>query len=304
MQQDFYFDYCIVGLGNIGILISYFLRERKYAVISRRSKGTHMKVVLKRGGEKIWSENVNTFPPDSKIKCDILILSLKAYDIPWALSYLKDKGKRVAIFSNGLGLLEMASTSFGINNSVATSITYGLTSCGENCSEIRGDGEIRIGGMGSSEALKMAEQIAEEIRRGGGKAHAEMNILPHLWLKGIVNSAINPVTAILRKPNGFVVENEYAQEIVEKVAEEGKEIAEKLGISLERDPLEAIIDVASRTKSNYSSMLQDILNGRRTEIDFINGYIVREGIRLGIKVDINLSLYLLVKALENRMGSG
>lgn len=296
-MNDVQYKYCIAGLGNIGILLSYFLRNESLAILSRRGKNKYEKLILRKRGEVIWSEKLFVYDITANVKCEMFLIAMKAYDVPMAITLLANKGESVAIFSNGLGLIEKAVSFFGIDFSLASSVTYGLTSCGEYCTELKGTGEMIIGGL-KDVAYERAKMLSEDISRGGGEARAVEEIEPYIWLKGIVNSAINPITAILRKPNGILLENDSARELASIVASEGKSVAERKGIVLMEDPFNAIIKVAEKTKENMSSMLQDIINKRKTEIEFINGYIVAEGKRLGIEAKANLSLYYIIKAIE------
>ncbi|MGC9090534.1 MAG: ketopantoate reductase family protein [Fervidicoccaceae archaeon] len=291
--------YCILGLGNIGVLVSYFLRHKSPIAISRRGKGRKEKIVLRGEGGEIWSGEMLVYDIGAPVRCDFALLALKAYDIPWGISLLSGRAENVLILSNGLGLIEEASKALGRGRALASSITYGLTSCGDFCAELRGIGEIIIGGPGEEMTYEKALEISGDIERGGGIARAVERIEPYIWLKGIVNSAINPITAILNKPNGVLLENRNAMEIARMVALEGKSVAERKGVELFEEPFEAIIRVAERTRDNLSSMLQDVMNRRRTEIDFINGYIASEGMRLGIDARVNSTLYHLIKAVES-----
>ncbi len=98
----------------------------------------------------------------------------------------------------------------------------------------------------------------------------------------IVNAAINPITAILRARNGVILEDPNARALAEAVVREGVDVVNRLGIRLPSDPLAETLRVAEATRDNQSSMLQDVLNRRRTEVDYINGAIVTRGGRGGL----------------------
>jgi|UniRef100_A0A7J3SLE7 2-dehydropantoate 2-reductase len=296
------FDYCIAGLGNVGILFAYFLRKKKVVAISRRAKGDRERVTLKHSGAILWSDEILTRRPEDFVKCKKVLITLKAYDVPWALSFLKDKGEIFIVMSNGLGLFEEAVRLHGKDRALGGTVTYGLTSCGEYCSELRGIGQVRIGGSASSEAQKNSKEMTEDLISGGCSANAVEDIIPHIWLKGIINSAINPITTLLKKPNKILLENPHAVELAELVVKEGKEVANKKGIDLASDPFKEAIEVAKKTGENFSSMLQDIMARRKTEIDYINGYLASEGMKLNVNAKANLSLYLMIKAMERDLG--
>jgi 2-dehydropantoate 2-reductase len=119
-----------------------------------------------------------------------------------------------------------------------------------------------------------------------------------LWSKLVVNAAINPLTALLRIPNGELLARPAARTLMAAVATEAAAVAACFGQSLTyRDPVAAAEAVAHRTASNTSSMLQDVLRGAPTEIDAICGAIVAAGEECGVPVPVNRTLWLLVRAL-------
>ncbi|GAB6943294.1 ketopantoate reductase family protein [Vulcanisaeta sp. JCM 14467] len=85
---------------------------------------------------------------------------------------------------------------------------------------------------------------------------------------------------------------------------EGVGVVDRLGIRLPSDPFGEVLRVAEATRDNYSSMLQDILNRRKTEVDYINGAIVLRGREVGVDAPVNYTLWLLVRALEDALISG
>jgi 2-dehydropantoate 2-reductase len=120
-----------------------------------------------------------------------------------------------------------------------------------------------------------------------------------LWGKLVINAAINPLTAVLRVTNGELLTRPTAREVMVKTTQEAALIATRQAISLPYDdPVWAVEEVARSTAANHSSMLQDVLRGGETEIDAINGSIVRIGEQLGVQTPINRILWCLVKSLS------
>jgi len=117
----------------------------------------------------------------------------------------------------------------------------------------------------------------------------------------VVNAAINPVTAILRAPNGVVAEVPWARALAERLALEAAEVAKGAGYPVD-DPVGTVLAVARATARNISSMAQDLAKCRPTEVDFINGAVVKYGERLGVEAPYNRAVYLIVKALEASCG--
>ncbi|MDD1753923.1 MAG: hypothetical protein LUQ38_12650, partial [Methanotrichaceae archaeon] len=111
-------------------------------------------------------------------------------------------------------------------------------------------------------------------------------------------AVINPITAITREKNGIVlsIEHEY---VVEKIIEECLSVAKEEGYFFSKiSVLESVLSVVSKTFMNTSSMLQDVLNGKQTEIASINGYVIKLADKHAIPVPINNTLFALVKVME------
>jgi 2-dehydropantoate 2-reductase len=121
-----------------------------------------------------------------------------------------------------------------------------------------------------------------------------------LWGKLVINAAINPLTALLRVPNGELLARSSARELMQEAATEAALVAAAKGIRLPYDdPEDAVEAVAKDTASNISSMLQDILRGTPTEIDAINGAVIREGEKVGLLAPVNRILWRLVRGLDH-----
>ncbi len=116
------------------------------------------------------------------------------------------------------------------------------------------------------------------------------------WNKLFINSVINPLAALTRQKNGIIL-SEVLGGTVERVVREGVAVAQELGMDFDPDAvLELVLSVAEKTGENSCSMLQDVLKNKTTEIDSINGYIVRQAEEHSIAVPVNEALYGLIKA--------
>ncbi|MCW5863016.1 MAG: 2-dehydropantoate 2-reductase [Anaerolineae bacterium] len=121
-----------------------------------------------------------------------------------------------------------------------------------------------------------------------------------VWGKLVVNAAINPLTALLRVPNGFLLEHAELVAVMRRTAAEVAAVAERQGIALPAgDPGERAIAVARGTAANRSSMLQDVERGALTEIDAICGAVVRAGRAAGVATPLNSRLADLVAQVES-----
>jgi 2-dehydropantoate 2-reductase len=122
-----------------------------------------------------------------------------------------------------------------------------------------------------------------------------------VWGKLVVNAGINALSALLRVLNGALAELPNARELLSEAVAEAAAVAQARGVALPyADPIAHTLSVARATAANQSSMLQDILRGSRSEIEAINGAVVREGMRLGVATPVNATLTRLVRALDEQ----
>jgi len=136
------------------------------------------------------------------------------------------------------------------------------------------------------------------LQEAGFEVLTTSNLDSLLWGKLVINAAINPLTAIFRIPNGALLERPDTRQKMIAAAREAAAVATTLGIRLPyTDPITTVEAVAGRTAANRSSMLQDVERGAPTEIDAINGAVVKAGKQVGVATPINLALWQLVKGL-------
>ena len=262
------------------MLLAYFLNNAgyvPYAVVRTR----YERYVVRFGGEHVVRVRlVDRLPSDVRYA----LIAVKAYDT----GSIIDKVVGVpVVFQNGIGGVELVRERLGVGYGAV--VTYGVTRSG-GVAEVRGVGEFVLpSGVG---------EVADALRAGGANVRVVADVEPYRWLKVIVNAAINPITAILRARNGVIIEDPSARALAEAVVREGVGVVDRLGIRLPGDPFGEVLRVAEATRDNYSSMLQDILNRRRTEVDYINGAIVLRGREVGVDAPVNYALWLLVRALE------
>jgi len=141
--------------------------------------------------------------------------------------------------------------------------------------------------------------LANLLGKSGFQVELVSDPVALVWGKLVINAAINPLTALLRVKNGELLKRETARELLAEAAKEAASVAAKHGISLPYpDPVLAVEEVARNTAGNHSSMLQDVLRGTITEIDAINGAIVRVGEQTGVPTPINRMLWMLVKSID------
>lgn len=193
---------------------------------------------------------------------------------------------------NGLGNRETLIQALGLSRAALGVTTAGAT--------LVGPGRVRPGGEGpvSIEEHPRLEPMADLLRRAGFAVNVVSNADDLLWSKLVINAAINPLTALLRVPNGELIIRRSARELMGAAAREAADVAAALGRRLTfPDPVAAAEDVARRTAINHSSMFQDVQRGAPTENDAIGGAIVAAGEQCGVPTPVNRTLWLLLRAL-------
>jgi len=198
---------------------------------------------------------------------------------------------------NGLGNIEVLEAAVGPERAALGVTTAGAT--------MLGPGTVRAGGSGPTHVAPhpRLEPLVELLEKSGFEVHAASDLMSLLWGKLVVNTGINALTALLEVRNGELLENSHARSLMNAAAQETARVAEAQGVKLPYDdPSQEVERVARRTAENESSMLQDIRRGAPTEVDAINGAVVREGERLGVPTPVNGSLWNLVRAKVDAAG--
>lgn len=218
-----------------------------------------------------------------------------------ALRILRPSG-RILTLQNGLGNAETIAGIIGGDRVLAGTTAQGATLLGPGRIRHGGRGETHIGCFAGA-ADEYCREVARNLSQAGIPTLAEDAVEPLIWGKLVINVGINALTALLRFHNGQLAEFEETRELLESAVREAVQVADAAGVRLPYDDAASKVRAtAVATSANRSSMLQDILQGRFTEIDVINGAVVREGERRGVPTPVNRTLTLLVKALEKRAG--
>jgi 2-dehydropantoate 2-reductase len=298
----------IVGAGAIGGLFAYFLIRSGQQVIMLESNPERVESIAKSGLQLEGISGEGTVQveivgrPARAGKVDLVMLCVKSYDTGDALRdttpFLKH-GATVLTVQNGLGNVEKIAHAVGVENTLGGITAHGATDLSAGKIRHAGKGETIIGALSETNRARV-EEIARIFSQAGIETSVTDDVAGTVWSKVIINAAINPLTAILRLRNGELLNYPEAREIMKETVEETVAVAQAKNIHLKwPDPVAQTVRVCQATANNYSSMLQDILNRKRTEIDFINGAIVRESEALGIPAPVNNALTQLVKAIES-----
>ncbi len=155
-----------------------------------------------------------------------------------------------------------------------------------------GRGELVIGPSARSAAL------ADVFGAAGVPVQVSDNVAGALWAKLILNCAYNALSAIARQPYGPLVQGAGVAAVMRDVVDEGLAVARAEGVTLSGDMHEAVRGLAGTMPAQLSSTAQDLLRGKPTEIDHLNGLVVRRGEARGVATPVNRALWALVKLIE------
>ena len=161
-----------------------------------------------------------------------------------------------------------------------------------------GRGDLVIGALGGRPSKDGLLQIRQWFEAAGVPVVVSDNVAGELWGKLVVNCAYNALSAITQLPYGRMIEGEGVRETMRAVVEETLAVAAASGVTMPADMLRKTYGVAGAMPTQYSSTAQDLSRGKPTEIDHLNGYVVRRGEALGIATPANRALHALVKLLE------
>jgi 2-dehydropantoate 2-reductase len=224
------------------------------------------------------------------------------------LAKLAGAHAKLLCFQNGMGHVEKISAYIPVSRIYLAITTEGARKRSDREVDHTGAGVTRIGpARNESEGVFAEMEILLEkmLNQAGFQTMLSKHMDEAVWRKLLINAAINPLTALLGVKNGELLRNGHAAQLMRRIAYEGAEVARASGLALagDGDLWEQIADVCVRTADNHSSMLQDLMDGRVTEIDWITGAILEQAGKLGVPVPANETVYRLVKALESQKRS-
>ncbi len=303
--------FLVVGAGAMGCLFAARLRLTGFPVALVEKVPERRDTIAREGirAEGVTGEYTVPVPISSgkpSFLPDVILIFVKSSETREAAEAVKPwlaPGTSVLTLQNGLGNVEILAESLGQGR-----VLGGTTS---EAATLLSHGRIRHAGHGKTLIAPLegpdtkAREIASAFMRAGFKTEVSQDLNSLLWGKLIVNVGINAIAAITRLKNGQLPQFPEILVMIQEAVTEAATVAKARKVKLPyADPLSRVLEVCSATSDNVSSMLQDILNKRPTEIDAINGAVVREGQALGIPTPINRTLTSLVRVIQQTYSSG
>jgi 2-dehydropantoate 2-reductase len=229
---------------------------------------------------------------------DLAIVATKATELDPAAAHLEGllPGAAVMPVQNGLGAEEIVRRHG--NWPLLSAVTF-MSGTRHSDTEVEYvlDTETWLGPYEGA-PVELAEDTAEALVSSGLKARAFADLRPAQWSKLIFNATVNGVAALTGLPHNRQFAEGKLGELVHGLVDEGKSVAAAAGIPLHDDPWEMNVIATQRGSAHYPSMLEDVTARRPTEVELINGAVVREARRLGVAVPLHETIYALVKARE------
>ena len=316
--------YAMYGAGALGTVLGAYVARAGVDIdlINRNEK--HV-AALKKNGAKIigkvnFTQKVNALlPSEMTEKYDVIVLMTKQRDnvatVEFLKNYLKDDGA-ICTCQNGLPEPKIAEI-VGADRTLGCAIAWGATFHGEGVSELTSEPDALTFSLGQIGNCKRLEDV-KNLFSLMGKVVIEKNFLGARWSKLLINSAFSGLSTVTGGTFGEVAKKKPSRKVAQRIIKECIDVAKAAGIVIEpvqghkidklfdyNNPLKkalsfALIPVAMKKHSALiSSMLQDLRNGKKCEIDFINGTVVEYGEKYGVKTPFNARTVEIVHGIED-----
>jgi 2-dehydropantoate 2-reductase len=292
----------VAGAGTIGSLLAAFLgRVADVSVLVRREEHA---AALNRDGLRVsgradfTSRVAAATDPADLPAPELVIVASKGNDLEAVADRLRGEFEDATVMTiqNGLGAEEVVASRGGWP--LLSSVTFmSGTRHSDSHVEYILDTATWIGPYRNTTPAD-ARRVAELIAASGLKAEAFDDLRPAQWSKLIFNATVNGVAALTGLPHDPHFAGEPLGPLVHALVDEGKATAEAAGVKLREDPWEMNVLATQRGHAHRPSMLEDVEAKRPTEVDLINGALVREATRTNVPVPLHRALYALVKAKE------
>ena len=227
---------------------------------------------------------------------DVVLLCVKSTDTETAARQIQPHlapGALVLTLQNGVDNDERVRAMLGPAQPVAAAVVYVATA-------MAGPGHVRHFGRGDLliAPSPVSERLALELGAAGIPTQVSGNVRGALWAKLVINCAYNALSAITQQPYGWLVQQDGASAVIADLVAECQAVAQADGVRMDGDVHAAVRGIAQSMPGQLSSTAQDLARGRPSEIEHLNGYVVRRGAGLGLATPVNRALLVLVRMLQ------
>ena len=227
---------------------------------------------------------------------DVVLLCVKSTDTEAAARQIAPHlapGALVLTLQNGVDNDERVRAVLDPAQPVAAAVVYVATA-------MAGPGHVRHFGRGDLliAPSPVSERLALELAAAGIPTQVSGNVRGALWAKLVINCAYNALSAITQQPYGWLVQQDGASAVIADLVAECQAVAQADGVRMDGDVHAAVRGIAQSMPGQLSSTAQDLARGRPSEIEHLNGYVVRRGAALGLATPVNRALLVLVRMLQ------
>lgn len=296
----------IVGPGAIGCLFGGILSQGGHEIWLIDRQRERARLLGRRG---VWISGVTgefnarvraTASPRDAGEAELAVIAVKSHDTREAAETartLVGAETTVLTVQNGLGNVEVLQEVLGEDRVIGGVTSQAATLIAPGQVHHAGQGATVIGEP-SGELTERLTDIAAAFSSAGLHADLTTDLPGDVWSKLVVNAGINAVATLAQVRNGGLLESQHLRELLSQAVAEAAEVAKAKGIRLSREDMGAYAqEICQRTANNVNSMLQDVHRQRRTEVEAINGAVVREGEAAGVQTPINQVLTALIRGL-------
>ncbi len=297
----------IMGTGAVGAFFGSLLKKSGHEVIFI-ARGDHLEKMLKEG-LKVYKNNElihvdGVFSKDVKdLKGSALILfCVKSTDTLEAAKQIAEAcgpESHILTLQNGVSNEEILSSVFGMERVFSAATYVQAQTKAHGVIQQTGFYQLVIGGLGSS-GEEDSRRYAELFTKSDIPSKVTENILQEKWKKFIWNTTFNPLSAVAGASVGDILDNPDLKKLAKKICEEVIEVAGKLGYTFPHSYAEELFIRSERAKSHKTSMLQDLLNGKKLETEALTGYLIRKAEEIETSVPYTQTIHSLLKFLEKK----
>ncbi len=310
----------VAGAGALGTVFGGFLAAAGHDV-TLLGRAPHMHAIAHSGLEidglfgtrRVGALAVATDPAELRRPFDLVLLTVKSFDTDAMLAVtapLLGPTGRVVSLQNGLGNLERVRAAVGPERAVGARVIFGaeVVAPGRACVTVCAE-PVAVGAVvtGCADAEAHARSFARQVGDSGIPIEYVADVHAYLWAKVFYNAALNPLGALFGVPYGRLAEDADVRAIMDAVIEEGYAVARACGVTPTIADATAYREtfyghLVPSTAHHRSSMLQDLVRGRRTEIEAINGCLWAFGRERDVATPVNATLTRLIRWREHLGG--
>lgn len=297
----------VLGAGAMGCLFGGGLKAAGNEVLLVDVWKDHVERInshglsIDREGEQQTVQVPACLPEEVNATPDLVLVFTKSFHTEAALTSIAvvlAGHTHVMTLQNGVGHVDIIKKFVDPARIIHGVTTYPCDLVGPGHIRTQGDGQIKM--MSVDKQPNEVLAAAREMFSGAGfNCNVDPDVDVAIWEKLAFNSAMNALTAVLRQSVGAIDDAEEGRTLAFQIVDEVVAVAQKQGIAVDRERIGATVEMAlAEHRDHKPSMLQDILKGRQTEIDYINGAAIHAARSFGLTLPVNETVYRLVKTLE------